>query len=76
MTTKRLRMPDLKDYMTTEEAAAALGFHIDHIRRMLREGDLVGIKVGITWLVSKESVKQYKEATSGKNKYDPTRGND
>lgn len=70
-----LKMPDLKDYMTTEEAAKALGFHIDHIRRMLRESDLEGLKVGITWLVSRKSVADYKKQTEGLGKFDPRRGN-
>lgn len=68
-------MPDLADYMTTEEAAKKLSFHIVHIRRMLREGDLEGLKVGQTWLVSRKSVEKYREATAGMDKRDPRRGN-
>ncbi len=68
-------MPDLADYMTTEEAAKKLGFHIDHIRRMLRLGDLEGLKVGPTWLVSRASVTQYLKDTEGMDKRDPRRGN-
>ena len=70
-----LKMPDLKDFTTTEEAAKALGFHVAHIRRMLREGDLEGLKVGITWLVSRKSVADYKRRTEGLEKFDPRRGN-
>ncbi|MFZ6029194.1 MAG: helix-turn-helix domain-containing protein [Chloroflexota bacterium] len=70
-------MPDLADYMTTEDAAQILGFHIDHVRRMLREGDLQGEKIsGKTWLVYRPSVKAYQEKTSGLNKFDPRRGNE
>jgi excisionase family DNA binding protein len=68
-------MPDLADYMTTEEAAKKLGFHIDHIRRMLRLGDLEGLKIGPTWLVARKSVAQYIKATEGMDKRDPRRGN-
>jgi len=68
-------MPDLADYMSTEEAARKLGFHIDHVRRLLREGDLEGIKVGITWLVSRKSVDTYIRQTEGLGKFDPRRGN-
>ncbi len=68
-------MPDLADYMSTEEAARKLGFHIDHVRRLLREGDLEGIKVGITWLVSRKSVDAYIKRTEGLGKFDPRRGN-
>ncbi len=54
-------MPDLADYMTTEDAATALGFHPDYIRRLLRAGGLQGRKVGPVWLVLKSSVRQYQE---------------
>ena len=70
------KMPDLKDYMTTEEAAKSLGFHIDHIRRMLRLGDLEGEKIsGQSWLVLRKSVIDYKKKTEGLGKFDPRRGN-
>ena len=68
-------MPDLKDYMTTEEAAKALGFHIAHVRRMLRESDLEGAKLGPGWLVLRRSVAEYKKMTEGMDKRDPRRGN-
>lgn len=69
------RMPDLADYMSTDEAAQKLGFHVAHIRRMLREKDLEGLKVGITWLVSRKSLEQYLKETEGLSKFDPRRGN-
>jgi len=68
-------MPDLKDYLTTEEASKELNFHIDHIRRMRREGDLEGMKVGQMWFISKKSVADYKKQTAGLGKFDPRRGN-
>lgn len=68
-------MPELNDYMTVQEAANRLGFHVNHIRRMRRQGDLEGIKIGSIWLISKKSVEDYRQATAGLNKFDPTRGN-
>jgi len=68
-------MPDLKDYVTTEEAAKALGFHIESVRRMLRDKELEGLKVGYMWFVAKKSVAEYKKQTEGLGKYDPRRGN-
>jgi len=73
--THKHSMPNLKDYMTTEEAAKALEFHIVHIQRMLREKDLEGIKVGPTWLVSRKSVAGPKKRTEGLEQFDPRRGN-
>ncbi len=68
-------MPDLADYITTQEAAKKLGYHVVHVRRMLREGDLQGIKVGYIWLVYKPSVEEYIQKNAGLDKYDPRRGN-
>ena len=66
-------MPDLADYITTEEAAKALGLHIVTVRLFLRYKRLEGIKVGRTWLVSKKALEEYKAMNEGKSKHDPTR---
>ena len=68
-------MPDLADYMTTQEAADKLGYHVVHVRRMIREGDLQGLKVGNMWFVRKQSVDEYIKANAGLDKFDPRRGN-
>lgn len=68
-------MPDLSDYLTVQEAAQRLGFHVNHIRRMRRRGDLEAIKVGATWLITKESIQKYQDKTAGLEKFDPRRGN-
>jgi len=66
----------MKDYLTTEQAAKALGFHIESIRRMLRTKELEGLKVSKkAWLVSRKSVADYKRRTEGFEKFDPRRGN-
>lgn len=74
-TTPHPAMPDLNDYMTTEEAAKALRFHVESIRRMLRDKELEGVKLGPGWLVSRKSVTNYKRRTEGMGKFDPRRGN-
>jgi excisionase family DNA binding protein len=69
-------MPDLNGFVTTQEAAEQLGrFNVDHVRRMLREGDLEGRKVGYMWFVSVDSIQRYLKETAGMNKFDPRRGN-
>lgn len=67
-------MPDLKDYVTTEEVAKQLGFHVIHVRKMVRERKLDGLKAGPIWLVSRKSVADYKKRTEGMSKFDPHRG--
>lgn len=70
-----LAMPDLAEFMTTEEAAKVLDFHVQSIRNMIRTKKLEGLKIGgKTWLVSKKSVQEYVEETFGMSKNDPRRG--
>jgi len=33
-------MPDLIDFITTEDTAHILNFHVEHVGRLLCEGDL------------------------------------
>lgn len=73
---KSEKLPDLTGFVTTQEAADMLGgFNIDHVRRMLREGDLEGRKLGYMWFVSIESINRYLKDTEGLSKNDPRRGN-
>ncbi|RLC76220.1 MAG: hypothetical protein DRJ03_20010 [Chloroflexi bacterium] len=71
---------ELPDYLTVEEVAEILGYNVESVRRLLRprpEGKqpkLRGDKKGNMWLVYRESVEEFKEATEGKAKTDPTRG--
>lgn len=67
-------MPDLADFITTEEAAKLLQYHVEHVRRMLREGDIKGAKIGKDWLVLRTSVEEYISTYRDLNKYDPRRG--
>jgi len=67
-------MPDLKDFMTTDEAADVLGFHIVTIRQMVQRGKLQSIKAGTALLISRRSLEQYKRDTAGMSKNDPRRG--
>ena len=67
-------MPDLNEYMSTDEAAKLLGFHVQSVRYMVNNQTLEGIKVGRSWLVSRESVKEYLEKTRSMSKHDPRRG--
>jgi excisionase family DNA binding protein len=67
-------MPDLSDFITTKEAAKALGFHMSSVQKMLKNKVLVGVKVGHTWLISKQSIAEYKADTKTFSKNDPRRG--
>jgi excisionase family DNA binding protein len=69
------QMPDLTLYMTTEDAAQKLGYHLESIRRLLRDKELVGEKWGRYWLITKKSVEEYQRRNDGLSKFDPRRGN-
>ena len=75
--TKRVRnnqtMPDLNEFMTTDEAAKKLGFHVKSIPKMLRDEILQGERFGRAWLVSRKSVDEYLKKTKGMSKTDPRR---
>jgi len=47
--------------LTVKEAADILGYHINHVYRLLAEGDLLkGEKFGNTWMLDKAHVLQVK----------------
>lgn len=60
----RTIMPELNDYVTSQKAAKILGYHVNHIRRMVRNGYLVGLKAGHSLLISKKSLDDFIEKTA------------
>lgn len=67
-------MPDLEDFYTTEQAANQLGFTLQGVSKLIRQKKLEAVRVGKMYLVSKKSVKEYKQITKGISKNDPHRG--
>ena len=49
--TLRPGTPRLPDYLTTEEAAAELNYHPEHIRWMIRRGKLQADKKGAYYIL-------------------------
>jgi excisionase family DNA binding protein len=47
------------DLVTSEEAANALGYTVQHVRRLARAGRLQGRKLGRDWLIFQESVARF-----------------
>ena len=39
-------IPDLNEFISTEEAAEKLKYHVEHVRRMMREGSIQDVKIG------------------------------
>jgi len=64
----------LPDYLTTEEVAEVLGYHVKSIHRIIKGGRLRADKKSGIWLIPREALEEYQKVTEGKSKHDPTRG--
>lgn len=64
----------MDDFMSTNEAAQVLGMTPAGVSRLIRLNKLAGKRFGHYWMVERESVARYAEATKGKSPHDPTRG--
>jgi len=63
-------MPDLSEFVTTQEAAQELGYHANHVRRMVRKGYLKAERFGHALLITKTSLKEFKENSTKYRKHD------
>ena len=63
------------EWITTDEAAELIKYDVSHIRRLVREGLIKGIKRGRDWFLSKADVLTYAEEMKklGTAKHDPWR---
>lgn len=53
------------DWITTREAVELSGYHPDHLRRLIRAGDIEARKFGIVWQVSRQSLLSYLKDAQG-----------
>jgi len=49
----------INQHITVQAAAAATGYNIQYLRRMLRSGALKGVKIGQMWLIEMEVLETY-----------------
>lgn len=47
--------------LTVKEAAAELGYHPDHLRRLLKGQVIKGERAGLVWLIPVEEVARIKD---------------
>ena len=47
----------VQGFISAQEAAERLGYHKNHVYRLLREGKLAGKRFGGGWVISAESVE-------------------
>lgn len=67
------KMPDLEEFMTTQEASEKLDLTIRAVNRLVANNKLQGIRVGRMHLISRVSVKSYLDKTRDMSKNDPRR---
>ncbi|MCP4357365.1 MAG: helix-turn-helix domain-containing protein [Chloroflexi bacterium] len=46
-------------WITTHDAAQISGYHAEHIRRLIRSGEIEGQKFGHVWQVNRASLLEY-----------------
>ena len=46
------------DKLTTQEAADILGYHVVHLRRLLREGKIKGERFNRVWMIDRAEVER------------------
>ena len=63
-------MPTNGEWLTVSEAAKLSGYDPEHIRRLVREGEIKAQKFSIVWMVHHESLLEYmkKAQTWGKKR--------
>lgn len=49
------------DWITTVEAAEISGYHINHVRRLIRQQEIEARKFGPVWQISRRSLNRYVE---------------
>ena len=54
-------MTDGMGWLSTAEASSRSGYHVEHIRRLIRQGRLEAHRVGWMWFVNPDSLDAYVE---------------
>ena len=52
---------DISEYLTVAQAAEFIGITQGRVRQILRSKELIGVKMGKTWLIHTEQARKYKE---------------
>jgi excisionase family DNA binding protein len=64
---------DPGDWITTKEAAELTGYSMQYVRRLMRQGRVVAKKWFRDWVISKQSLVEYKKTMDklGRARYNP-----
>ena len=47
------------EWITTQEAAELSGYHVNHLRRLIRGGSIRARKISFLWFVHRQSLLDY-----------------
>jgi excisionase family DNA binding protein len=61
------------DKLTVAEAAKLLGYHENHVRRMLRSGVMKGEQFNRIWIIDRSEVERIRAAQTKGGRYYPDR---
>lgn len=53
----------MAEWLSVKEAAQIAGYHIEHIRRLIRTGEIKGRKIITVWQVNRASLMAYLKRT-------------
>jgi excisionase family DNA binding protein len=53
-----------EEWLTTFQAAEICGYHPNYVRKLLRDGEILGRKWGLSWQVNRFSLEKYLERVS------------
>jgi excisionase family DNA binding protein len=56
---RKANQPRLEELISLEQAARLSGLTADHLRRLVRQGDLWGKKIGRNWVTAEQAVREY-----------------
>ena len=60
------RIPRIDDYLTTQQAAAALGLARDTVQIQARKGRLRAEWIGGRWLIEPAAIEEYRKKVQGR----------
>lgn len=60
-----MRLIAMPDWISVDEAASLTGYNAEHVRRLIRQGQIVAQKKGGQWWVDKTSALAYGTSSSG-----------
>ena len=63
----------MSEMLTAQEAADALGYHINHVYRLLRSGVIKAEQFNRVWLIPRSEVQRIREAQSERGRFYPDR---